>query len=73
MCLHRLLQEQLYLFTLRPQKNQVGLKLIGTNQLLIYADGNLFGDKINITKKSTETLLDSSKEIGLEVSADKIK
>jgi hypothetical protein len=35
------------------QENQVGLKLNGKHQLLVYADDlNLLGDKINITKKN---------------------
>jgi hypothetical protein len=41
----------------------VGLKLNGIPQLLAYADDvNLLGDN-----KDTETLIDTSKEIGLEV------
>jgi hypothetical protein len=37
----------------RVQKNQVGLKLNGTHQLLGYADGvNLLGDNIETIKKN---------------------
>jgi hypothetical protein len=44
---------------------QVGLKLNGTHQLLVYADDvNLLGDNIDIRKKNTETLTDASKEDG---------
>jgi hypothetical protein len=44
------------------QENQVGLKLNGTHQLLVYADDvNLLGDNIDIIKKNTETLTDGSK------------
>jgi hypothetical protein len=42
----------------KVQENQVGLKLIGTHQLLTYADTvNLLGDNIDTTriKKNTET------------------
>jgi hypothetical protein len=49
----------------------VGLKLNGTHQLLVYADDvNLLGD--NTIKKITETLIDTSKEVGLELKAKKL-
>jgi hypothetical protein len=49
----------------------VGLKLKETHQLLIYADNvNLFGDNINTIKNNSETFIDASKEIGLEVSRE---
>jgi hypothetical protein len=50
----------------------VGLKLNGTHQLLAYADDvNLLGDNIDTIKKSMETLIDASKEVGLEINVDK--
>jgi hypothetical protein len=46
----------------------VGLKLNGTHPLLAYADDmNLLGDNNEIINKITETLIDTSKEVGLEV------
>jgi hypothetical protein len=46
----------------------------GTQQLLAYADDvNLLGDNIDTIKKNTVTLIDASKEIGLEINVEKIK
>jgi hypothetical protein len=48
--------------------------LIGTHQLLAYADDvNTLGDNIDTIKKNTETLIDASKEVGLEINVEKIK
>jgi hypothetical protein len=53
------------------QKSQVGLKLNGTHQLLAYADVvNLLDDDIDAIKNNTVTLIDASKEAGLEVNLD---
>jgi hypothetical protein len=57
----------------KVQENQVGLKLNGTHQLLVYADVNLLRDNIDTIKKNTETLIGVSKEVGLEVNAEKTK
>jgi hypothetical protein len=39
----------------KVQENQMGLKLNGAHQLLVYADDvDLFGDNIVITKKETQ-------------------
>jgi hypothetical protein len=50
------------------------LKLNGTHQLLVYAhDINKMGGSIRIITKYAETSVVASKEIGLEVNADKTK
>jgi hypothetical protein len=52
----------------------VGLKLHGTHQLLVYADGAiLLGDNIDTIKENTKTVIDASKEVGLEVNTEKTK
>jgi hypothetical protein len=55
----------------KVQENQVGLKLSGTHQLLVYADDvNLLGGNINTMNKNAETLIAASKEVGLEVNIE---
>ena len=50
------------------------MKLNGTHQLLAYADDvNILGGSIHIQKENAEALVDATREIGLEVSADKTK
>ena len=58
----------------RVQVNQDGLKLNGTHQLLAYADDvNILGGSAHTVKENAEALLVATKEIGLEVNADKTK
>ena len=56
------------------QVNRDGLKLNGTHQLLAYADNvNILAGSMHTLKENAEALVDATREIGLEVSADKIK
>jgi len=58
----------------RVQVNQEGLKVNGTYQLLVYADGvNILGGSVYAIKKNTEALEITSKEFSLEVNAQKTK
>jgi len=58
----------------RVQVNQDGLKLSGMHQLLVYADDvNILSGSIHTVKENAEGLVVASKEIGLEVNADKTK
>jgi hypothetical protein len=58
----------------KVQEIQVGLKLNGTHQFLAYADDvNLLGDNIDTINKHTETLIDASKDVGVEINVEKTK
>jgi len=58
----------------RVQVNQDGLLLNGTHQLLAYADDvNILGGSVHTVKENAEALVVATKEIGLEVNADKTK
>ena len=53
---------------------QDGLKLNGTHQLPVYADDvNILGESVHTINENAEALLVASKEVGLEVNADKTK
>jgi hypothetical protein len=55
------------------QVNQDGLKLNGTHQLLAYADDvNILEGSVHAVKKNTEASVAATKEIGLEVNAEKL-
>ena len=58
----------------KVQINQIGLKLNGTHQLLVYADDvNMLGGSVHTIKKNSEALVVASKENELEVNAEKTK
>ena len=58
----------------RVQVIQNDLKLNGTHHLLVYADNvHILGGSVHTIKENTEALVVTSKEIRLEVNADKIK
>jgi hypothetical protein len=58
----------------KVEEIDVGLKINGTNQLLVYADDvNLLGDNIDTIQKTIETLIDASKQVSLQVNAEKPK
>jgi hypothetical protein len=48
------------------------LKLNGTNQFLVYAsDVNILGGSVHTVKENADALVVASKEIGLNINADK--
>ena len=58
----------------RIQVNQDGLKLNGKHQLLVHTDDvNILGGSVHTVEKDTEALVVASKEIGLEMNADKTR
>ena len=45
----------------------------GTHQIMAHADNvNLLGENVHTVKKNTKSLLIASREIGLEVDAEKV-
>jgi hypothetical protein len=60
--------------TRKVQENRAGLKLNGAHQLLAYAnDVNRLGGNTDTINKNTQTLIDASKEDGLEVNVEETK
>ena len=64
----------LFNFALEYAIRRVQVKLNGTHQLLAYADDvNILGGSVHTVKENAEVLVVATKEIGLEVNADKTK
>jgi hypothetical protein len=58
----------------KVQENEAGLKLNGRHLILSYGnDVDLLGNDTEIIKRNTETLIDASKEVGLEVNVEKTR
>jgi hypothetical protein len=58
----------------KVQEDQVCLEWNGTHQLLVCADyTNLLGNSVNTIKENTETFLEASRNVGLEINAEKTK
>jgi hypothetical protein len=55
----------------KVKENQEGLILYATHQLLAYYDDvNIVGENTDTIQKNTKALLDTSKELGLEVNPE---
>jgi hypothetical protein len=58
----------------KVQENKVCLELNVKHQLFVYTDDvNLLGDSVNTIKENSETLLQASRDIDLDINAEKTK
>ena len=58
----------------RVQANQEGLKLNGTEQILVYVDNvNILSANMHTIRKNTASSLITNKQLALEVNAEKTK
>jgi hypothetical protein len=59
---------------MRVQVMQDGLKLNGTHQILVYGDDvNIMGGSVHTIKENREALVVASKDIRVDLNADKTK
>ena len=59
---------------IRNERTSTEFNLVKTLQLLAYADDvNILGGSVHTLKENSEALVVATKEIGLEVNADKTK
>jgi hypothetical protein len=74
MLYHRFFHFSLEYTIRKVQENKEELELNGTHQLVVYSDVvNLLGENVITMQKSTEAVLDTSKEVGLLVNVEKTK
>jgi hypothetical protein len=65
---------QVAVFWVVMQFVEVGLEFNGAHQLLVYVDDvNLLDDSVKTIKENTETLLEGSRDVGLEINVEKTK
>jgi hypothetical protein len=56
----------------RVHENQEELKINRTQLLAFADDANIVGEKTDTIQRNAEALLDTSKEVGLEVNPEKV-
>jgi hypothetical protein len=49
------------------------LELTVTRQLLVYVDDNLLDGNVNTIKRNTETLLENSQKVGVQINSEETK
>jgi hypothetical protein len=58
----------------KVQEDQVSLELNGTHQLMVCADDfHLLGGDMDTTRENTETPLETSRDVGPKINAERTK